>query len=118
MVSQNFSNTIEGRVDLVLTGPKGRFWREAVIGKLVTGMIPCPLTTFIMTYAIVHGAVGAGLVLSGTFAAGMIVTVAVFPLLAVVLRTRAWLVAPTHRLRYAAIGQAAGPRCRLGRTVR
>jgi nickel/cobalt exporter len=55
----------------------------------VTGMIPCPLTTFIMTYAIVHGAVGAGLVLSGTFAAGMIVTVAAFPLLAVVLRTRA-----------------------------
>jgi nickel/cobalt exporter len=55
----------------------------------VTGMIPCPLTTFIMTYATVHGAVGAGLVLSGTFAAGMIVTVAAFPLLAVGLRTRA-----------------------------
>ncbi len=55
----------------------------------VTGMIPCPLTTFIMTYAVVHGAVGAGLILSGAFAAGMIVTVAVFPLLAVALRTKA-----------------------------
>lgn len=54
----------------------------------VTGMIPCPLTTFIMTYAVVHGAVGAGLILSGAFAAGMIVTVAVFPLLAVALRTK------------------------------
>jgi nickel/cobalt transporter (NicO) family protein len=51
-------------------------------------MIPCPLTTFIMTYAVVHGAVGAGLILSGAFAAGMIVTVAVFPLLAVALRTK------------------------------
>jgi ABC-type nickel/cobalt efflux system permease component RcnA len=55
----------------------------------VTGMIPCPLTTFIMTYAVVHGAVGAGLILSGTFAVGMVVTVAAFPLLAVGLRTRA-----------------------------
>jgi ABC-type nickel/cobalt efflux system permease component RcnA len=63
--------------------------RSAFALAFVTGMIPCPLTTFIMTYAAVHGAVGAGLILSGTFAAGMIVTVAVFPLLAVGLRTRA-----------------------------
>jgi ABC-type nickel/cobalt efflux system permease component RcnA len=55
----------------------------------VTGMIPCPLTTFIMTYAMVHGAVGAGLILSGAFAVGMVVTVAAFPLLAIGLRTRA-----------------------------
>ena len=55
----------------------------------VTGMIPCPLTTFIMTYALVHGAVGAGLILSATFTAGMIVAVAAFPLLAIGLRTRA-----------------------------
>jgi ABC-type nickel/cobalt efflux system permease component RcnA len=57
----------------------------------VTGMIPCPLTTFIMTYAMVHGAVGAGLVLSGMFAACMIVTVAAFPLMAVAFRTTALL---------------------------
>ena len=53
---------------------------------IVTGMVPCPLTTFIMTYAVANGLVG--LLLSATFAAGMIVTVASFPLLAVLLRTR------------------------------
>ncbi len=63
--------------------------KSAFALAFVTGMIPCPLTTFIMTYAAVHGAVGAGLILSGTFAVGMIVTVAAFPLLAVGLRTRA-----------------------------
>jgi len=66
----------------------------------VTGLIPCPLTTFIMTYAVAHGLLVSGLVLSGTFAAGMVVTVAAFPLLAVVLRTRMvpWI-ARTERLR-------------------
>jgi nickel/cobalt exporter len=54
----------------------------------VTGLIPCPLTTFIMTYAVANGLVVSGLILAGTFAAGMVVTVATFPLLAVLLRTR------------------------------
>jgi ABC-type nickel/cobalt efflux system permease component RcnA len=45
------------------------------------------LTTFIMTYAVANGLVAFGLMLSGAFAAGMIVTVAAFPLLAVLLRT-------------------------------
>ncbi len=53
----------------------------------VTGLVPCPLTTFIMTYAVTNGLLAFGLMLSGAFAAGMIVTVAAFPLLAVVLRT-------------------------------
>lgn len=59
----------------------------------VAGLIPCPLTTFIMTYAVIKGVVFAGLVLSAAFAAGMIVTVSAFPLIAVLLRTRglSWL---------------------------
>ena len=61
----------------------------------VTGLVPCPLTTFIMTYALAHGAL-----VSGTFAAGMVVTVASFPLLAVLLRTRLMpLLARTEVLR-------------------
>lgn len=56
----------------------------------VGGLVPCPLTTFIMSYAVVNGLVGAGLVLSGAFAAGMIVTVAVFPVLAVILRIQSF----------------------------
>jgi ABC-type nickel/cobalt efflux system permease component RcnA len=59
-----------------------------------------PLTTFIMTYAVVHGIVAAGLVLSATFAAGMIVTVATFPALTVHFRTKLLpLMARTESLR-------------------
>lgn len=54
----------------------------------VTGLVPCPLTTFIMTYAVVNGLAGSGLILSGTFAAGMFVTVVAFPLLAIAFRTQ------------------------------
>ena len=59
----------------------------AVLG-FVTGLVPCPPTTFIMTYAVANGIVASGLILAGPFAVGMVVTVAAFPLLAVLLRTR------------------------------
>jgi ABC-type nickel/cobalt efflux system permease component RcnA len=41
-----------------------------------------------MTYAVVNGLVGAGIILSGTFATGMFVTVVAFPLAAIALRTK------------------------------
>lgn len=62
--------------------------RSGPVLAVVTGMVPCPLTTFIMTYATAHGVIVAGLVLSAMFAAGMTVTVAAFPLLAVMMRAR------------------------------
>ena len=62
--------------------------RSGPMLAFVTGLVPCPLTTFIMTYAVTKNLVLFGLVLAGTFAAGMIVTVAMFPLLAVLLRTQ------------------------------
>ena len=49
---------------------------------LAAGLVPCPLTAFAMTFAMMKGAVGAGLLLSAGFALGMIVTVALFPLTA------------------------------------
>lgn len=55
---------------------------------VVGGLIPCPLTTFIMSYAVANGLLLAGLILSATFASGMIVTVALFPLAAILFRTR------------------------------
>src|SRR5882724_2707097 len=48
----------------------------------VTALVPYPLTTCIMTDAVASVAVVSGLILSGTFAAGLVVTVAIFPLLA------------------------------------
>lgn len=53
---------------------------------LVTGLVPCSLTTFIITYAATRGLVAQGLLLAAMFASGMIVTVAAFPIFAVLLR--------------------------------
>lgn len=55
---------------------------------IAAGLIPCPLTTFIMTYAASRGEIAFGLVLSAAFAAGMIITVAAFPIAAVLFRSR------------------------------
>jgi nickel/cobalt transporter (NicO) family protein len=62
--------------------------RSGPVLALVAGLVPCPLTTFIMTYAVANGLVVSGLILSGTFGIGMVATVAIFPLLAVLFRTR------------------------------
>ncbi len=61
--------------------------RSGPVLAIVAGLVPCPLTTFIMTYAVAQGAVAAGLMLSGAFAAGMIVTVGAFPLAAILARS-------------------------------
>jgi ABC-type nickel/cobalt efflux system permease component RcnA len=57
--------------------------RSGAFLAIAAGAIPCPLTTFIMTWAVLNGAIAAGLILSGAFAAGMITTVMFFPLVAV-----------------------------------
>ena len=73
---------------------------SAPLLAIVTGLIPCPLTTFIMTYAAAHGAIKWGLLLSALFAVGMTFTVALFPLTAVLARTRFLpLVARTDAIR-------------------
>lgn len=55
---------------------------------VAAGLVPCPLTFFIMSYAAPRDLIGPALVLSASFAAGMILTVASFPLIAVLIRTR------------------------------
>jgi nickel/cobalt exporter len=54
----------------------------------VTGLVPCPLTTFIMVYATAQGIIAAGLLITASMAIGMTVTIAVFALAAVLLRDR------------------------------
>jgi ABC-type nickel/cobalt efflux system permease component RcnA len=58
-------------------------------GRSAPGMVPCPLTTFIMTYAVANDMVAEGLALAAAFACGMALTVAAFPLAAVLLREEA-----------------------------
>ena len=54
-----------------------------------TGLVPCPLTTFIMVYATANGIVAAGLLLTAAMAVGMIATILVFVGCTIVLRERA-----------------------------
>lgn len=54
----------------------------------VTGLVPCPLTTFIMSYALARGLLGAGLAVTAAMAAGMVFTIAAVAVLATVSRTR------------------------------
>lgn len=62
--------------------------RSGLALAFVMGLVPCSFTSFSRTCALVHGALMSGLVLSGAFAAVMILTVAACPLRAVLLRTR------------------------------
>jgi len=54
-----------------------------------TGLVPCPLTTFIMVYATTHGIVAAGLLLTGAMALGMIATILLFVACAILVREHA-----------------------------
>jgi len=66
----------------------------------VTGLVPCPLTTFIMVYSLAQGLVAAGLLVTAGMAFGMIVTIASFALAAVLLHERIVLfMEHTHHLR-------------------
>ncbi|HUU67526.1 MAG TPA: hypothetical protein VMW57_09660 [Methyloceanibacter sp.] len=66
----------------------------------VTGLIPCPLTTFILSYALTHGLLAAGLAVTAAMAAGMIATIASVAVLATLFRERLLSVlARTERFR-------------------
>jgi nickel/cobalt transporter (NicO) family protein len=59
-----------------------------------TGLVPCPLTTFIMVYAVTNGAVVAGLFLTASMALGMIATIATFAIGAIMFRDRFFIFCP------------------------
>lgn len=54
----------------------------------VTGLVPCPLTTFIMSYALTRGLLAAGLAVTAAMAVGMVVTIAAVAVIATVSRER------------------------------
>jgi nickel/cobalt exporter len=54
----------------------------------VTGMIPCPLTTFIMSYALARGMLMAGLAVTAAMTVGMIATIGGIALAAAFARDR------------------------------
>jgi len=68
---------------------------------LVTGLIPCPLTTFVMSYALARGMLAAGLLVSAAMAVGMIAAIGGISLAAALARNRFMaLLARTERVRH------------------
>lgn len=72
---------------------QGSGTRDGRMLAVVTGLIPCPLTTFILTYALARGIVATGLAAVAAMAVGVIITIAGFAVAAVLMRGRvvAWL---------------------------
>lgn len=56
--------------------------------SIATGMIPCPLTTFVLTYALAKGVLVSGLLVTAAMTAGMVVTIGGVALAATVARKR------------------------------
>lgn len=54
----------------------------------VTGLVPCPLTTFIMSYALARGLLAAGLAVTAAMAVGMVATIAAVAVIATLSRER------------------------------
>lgn len=62
--------------------PKGRSL------ALATGMIPCPLTTFVLSYALARGVLASGLLVAAAMTVGMIATIGGVALTAAFARDR------------------------------
>lgn len=73
----------------------------------VTGLVPCPLTTFIMSYALARGLLAAGLAVTAAMAAGMVLTIAAVAVLATVSREQLLTF----------VSRTEGPRGVLGRVL-
>lgn len=68
----------------------------------MAGLIPCPLTLFVMTFAIARGVPAAGILFAGTMMIGVAVTLSCVAILSIMLRERlVHLVESRPRLFYA-----------------
>jgi nickel/cobalt transporter (NicO) family protein len=77
--------------------------RDGKTLAFVTGMIPCPLTTFVMSYALARGMLTAGLTVTAAMAVGMIATIGGVALAAAFARDRFMgVLAGTESWRYRA----------------
>jgi nickel/cobalt transporter (NicO) family protein len=63
---------------------------NSTVVAFATGLVPCPLTTFIMVYSLANGIVLAGLLITGAMAIGMITAIFLFVGSTIVLRERAF----------------------------
>lgn len=76
---------------LIFRTMRPREHRHAEDGRtlaIATGLVPCPLTTFILTYAIMHDKLAVGLAAVAAMLLGIITTITAFSVGAVVARGR------------------------------
>ncbi len=67
---------------------KHRHLQDGKALAFFTGLVPCPLTTFILIYAFAHNQLALGFVAVAAMLAGVIVTIAGFAVIAVLVRER------------------------------
>ncbi|MES0067985.1 ABC transporter permease [Mesorhizobium sp. M0074] len=66
---------------------------------VMAGLIPCPLTLFVMTFAIARGVPAAGILFAGTMMIGVAITLSAVAILSILLRERlVWFVEGRSRL--------------------
>jgi nickel/cobalt transporter (NicO) family protein len=68
--------------------PPRRHVRDGRMLAIATGLVPCPLTTFIITYALARGKLAMGLAAVAGMLAGVIFTICSFAVAAIVTRQR------------------------------
>ncbi|MGA9442239.1 MAG: hypothetical protein WBV18_02265 [Methyloceanibacter sp.] len=68
--------------------PDGETPQKGRVLAFVTGLVPCPLTTFIMSYALARGLLEAGLAVTAAMAAGMVLTISAVAVLATLSRNQ------------------------------
>jgi nickel/cobalt transporter (NicO) family protein len=71
-----------------LRSPQHGHERDGRALAFVTGLVPCPLTTFIMTYALVRGVLGLGLIVTAAMAVGMVATIGGSAMVTILARER------------------------------
>jgi nickel/cobalt transporter (NicO) family protein len=71
-----------------LRSPQHVHERDGRALAFVTGLVPCPLTTFIMTYALVRGVIVLGLIVTAAMAVGMVATIGGFAMVTILARER------------------------------
>ena len=54
----------------------------------MAGLVPCPLTLFVMTFAIARGVPAAGILFAGTMMIGVAITLSCVAVLSILLRER------------------------------
>jgi nickel/cobalt exporter len=59
---------------------------EGEVVGVMAGLVPCPLTLFVMTFAIVRGVPVAGLLFAGTMMIGVAITLCSVAVLSILLR--------------------------------